>query len=187
MKVAAAILAAGASKRLGQPKQLVELGGELLLERAVRVACEAGCDPVIVVLGANAERIRQLCPMPGTEVLLNPAHETGMASSIHAAVSSLSAEIGGLLLLTCDQPAVTAHHLCKLRAAGEAQPVGSRYVGRIGVPAFFPVAHFGALLRLTGDQGARALLAAAPAIDLPEGELDIDTAEALALARQRFG
>ncbi len=183
MRAAAAILAAGASTRLGEAKQLARLGGETLLERAVRTAVEAGCEPVLVVLGARAEKIRSACDLRGAQIVLNPDWQSGMASSVHAALAALPAEGDGLVLLACDQPAVTAEHLRRLMAAGGENAVGSRYAGRTGVPAYFPAILFGELARLSGDQGARSLLSQSPAIDLPGGELDVDTAEDLARAQ----
>src|SRR5205823_6575293 len=84
---AAVILAAGASTRLGQPKQLIVLGGETLLDRAVRVAAEAGCWPVVVVLGADARRVLARCPLRSAAVLVNPWWQEGMASSLRLGVA----------------------------------------------------------------------------------------------------
>ncbi|HMH11874.1 MAG TPA: nucleotidyltransferase family protein, partial [Edaphobacter sp.] len=113
MSVAAVVLAAGSSSRLGEPKQLVRLGGENLLERAVRVACEAGCAPVVVVLGAGAEMIRSQCSMGDARVLVNEGWEEGMASSIRLGMGILE-DVEGVVLMTCDQPAVTVGHLSRL-------------------------------------------------------------------------
>ncbi len=187
MSVAAAILAAGASRRLGQAKQLARLGAETLLERAVRVAVEAGCEPVLLVLGARAEEILAACELDGARVVINADWESGMASSIHAALASLPAGVGGLVLMTCDQPAITAEHLRRLMDAAGVHATGSRYAGRIGVPAYFPADAFQALAGLKGDEGARSLLSQGPALDLPGGELDVDTAADLAQAQLRFG
>ena len=71
MRVGAVILAAGASRRLGEPKQLLVLGGETLLERAVRVARTAGCSPVVVVLGAFGEVIQKGCQLDDVVVVVN--------------------------------------------------------------------------------------------------------------------
>ncbi len=181
---AAVILAAGASTRLGEPKQLVVLAGETLLERAVRIARDAGCRPVVAVLGAEAARIQERCALSGAEVLVNEAWPEGMASSIRVGVGALGGG-DGALLMTCDQPAVTAEHLRALIANGEV--TASAYSGRRGVPAYFPAASFPALLELRGDAGARELLRSAAAVELPGGELDVDTAAARAEAERLFG
>ncbi len=187
MKVAAVVLAAGASTRLGEAKQLVMLGGERLLERAVRVAGEAGLEPAIVVLGARAEEIQAACALGGATVVLNESWTEGMASSVRAGIAVTGVEVDGYVLMTCDQPAVTAEHVRRLCALEAGETVASRYLGKLGVPAFFPASRRGELVALRGDAGARSLLIGARAIELAGGELDVDTPESLAEARQRFG
>jgi CTP:molybdopterin cytidylyltransferase MocA len=185
---AAVVLAAGASTRLGEPKQLVTIAGETLLERAVRTAREAGCDPVVVVLGADAERIQIQCDLSDAVVAINDEWSEGMAASIRVGVRTLGAvakNAGGVVLMTCDQPAVTAAHLRALMKTGEA--MASAYAGRRGVPAYFPKTAFAQLMELRGDMGARELLREAAEVELSHGELDVDTAEDLAQARELFG
>jgi CTP:molybdopterin cytidylyltransferase MocA len=87
--------------------------------------------------------------------------------------------------MTCDQPAVTVEHLRLLMMRQEVK--ASRYAGRNGVPAYFPKKYFKELMALTGDAGARTLLAEARAEDLAHGELDIDTVDDLAAAERMFG
>ncbi|HEY4382234.1 MAG TPA: nucleotidyltransferase family protein [Acidobacteriaceae bacterium] len=181
---AAILLAAGASTRLGEPKQLAMLGSETLLERSVRVAREAGFVPVVVVLGAAAEQIRERCDFGGAAVVVNEAWEEGMASSIRAGLRAVPAAVVGALVMTCDQPAVTAEHLRALASAGEV--TASTYAGRRGVPAYFPAALFRELVELRGDAGARELLLAAATVELAGGELDVDTAADLAEAVRRY-
>jgi CTP:molybdopterin cytidylyltransferase MocA len=189
---AAIILAAGASIRLGEPKQLVTLNGETLLARSLRIAREAGCSPILVVLGADADRIRAACALPHAHIVVNKEWREGMATSIRVGIEALrnfsqtqtSKAPTGLILMTCDQPAVTPDHLRALAASGDI--TASEYAGRRGVPAYFPASAFAALAQLTGDSGARDLLRDARAIPLPLGELDIDTPEALAEAQRLF-
>lgn len=184
--VPAIILAAGASTRLGRPKQLERLRGERLLERAVRLAVGAGLTPT-VVLGCAAELIERECALPRGCVLLNPDWRSGMASSVRAGLAALPPDVPGALLMTCDQPGVTAMHLRQLVAQGLANRcvVGSAYAGKRGVPAWFPAEVFPRMMQLVGDTGARELLGTGTAIDLEGGELDVDTEEALARARLR--
>jgi molybdenum cofactor cytidylyltransferase len=186
MKSAAAvILAAGASVRLGQPKQLASLAGERLLDRAIRIAKHARCHPVVVVLGANAAQIRRECSFASTLVVMNEAWSEGMATSIRIGVAAL-AETGSTILMTCDQPAVTSGHLRQLIELCEAAPIASSYAGRHGVPACFPASCLTALMQLEGDAGARRMLESALSVELPGGELDIDTPAALATARELY-
>jgi molybdenum cofactor cytidylyltransferase len=185
MTVAAIVLAAGASRRLGQPKQLLLMDGETLLARVLRMANEAGAAPVFAVLGAYSERIGATLPAEIATSILNRNWETGLASSIHAGLLALeehAPQASGVLILGCDQPRLTAEHLAALlRAFNEQnQPVivASAYAGVLGIPAVFPRAVFAELLALNGDQGARRLLKqpTSPLISLPfvGGEVDID-------------
>ena len=139
--VAAIVLAAGASRRLGQPKQLLMLGGETLLERAVRLVSEAGAAPVFVVLGAYHERIHEATPIGDAKIVINDRWKQGIATSIHAALGGLDAaapDAKGALILSCDQPLLTAAHLRALIEifAAQAEPslVASAYAGVVGIP-----------------------------------------------------
>ena len=204
--VAVVVLAAGASRRLGEAKQLVEVGGERLLERAVRVAVEAALGPVVVVLGAAAERVAGECDLRRAWVVVNSGWEEGMASSVRAGVELVAGmpEIGGVVLMTCDMPEVMAGHLRALLGTSDlggsdaahdgattatlrgGTVVGSGYGGRLGVPAYFPREEFRALMALRGDAGARELLRGARHVELAGGEVDVDTVEDLARARGRL-
>lgn len=184
MKIAAVILAAGESSRLGRPKQDVVLNGETLLRRVVRVATEAGLSPVFVVV-RDAKYVEPL-QSAGATVLLNPRAFEGMATSIQLGVQRTKAEgADGVVLLTCDQPAVTAVHLQRLIE----QPgvvCGSAYAERVGVPAYFPESAFEALQMLQGDTGARSLLVEAKAVPLKALSIDIDTEEDFRAAQILF-
>ncbi|WP_419804926.1 nucleotidyltransferase family protein [Terriglobus sp.] len=177
----AVILAAGASTRLGQPKQLLQFGGETLVERMVRIAHEAGAQTVFAVLGANYQPIfRVLQPyQPELRVLLNQRWAEGMGTSIAlAAAAAERHNVDDLLVLTCDQVAVTPGHLRELVAASHREHVvASTYSSRRGVPALFPEFSFHALQHLSGDRGARDLLQHDDVLQLPlpGGEIDIDT------------
>ncbi len=183
--LAALVLAAGASTRLGQPKQLVTLHGETLVGRTVRLAREAGAETVFVVVGASFQPVVDALSLlqPAVRVLLNRRWHKGMSTSI--AMGAHAAERGGahdLLVLACDQVHVSAHHLLALRAASRREHVvASAYADRRGIPALFPEFSFHALQQLTGDRGARDLLAQEDilAIPLEGGEFDIDTPDDL--------
>jgi molybdenum cofactor cytidylyltransferase len=191
MSIAAIVLAAGPSRRLGQPKQLVALAGEALLQRALRLAKEAGAAPVLAVLGANFAPICAAISFDEAIPVFNEQWEQGMSTSIHAGFQELDArapEAQGAMILACDQPRLTAKHLRALLEAFQSQPapsiVVSSYAGVHGIPAVFPRQSFSALLALRGDKGARALLAepAFPLVAVPfaGGEVDIDLPSDLA-------
>ena len=187
MPTPALILAAGASTRLGHPKQLALLNGEPLLTRALRTAQEAGLSPILIVLGANAPQIQTTCQLKAGQVIENKNWQQGMSTSLIAGIQALG-PFPGVVLMTCDQPAVTAGHLRKLTEHGTetGQAIASSYGERHGVPAYFPGTRFAEVLLLTGDAGAKSLLASAISIPLVLGELDIDTPDALQQARKIF-
>lgn len=183
MDVGAVILAAGSSSRMGSPKQTLQFRGESLLRRAARAALGAGCRPVVVVTGANAELSRgELAGLDVREVL-NIVWETGMASSVRAGVEALAgADVDAVVLMLCDQPHVTSEVISDLVAAHRAtgRPVvASTYGGGFGVPALFGRALFAELARLEGAAGARQVIkrhaSEAYFLPFPSGEVDVDT------------
>ena len=168
--VAAVVLAAGGGRRYGMPKALVEYEGSLLVERAVRTA-RAVCDPVLVVLGAQAVDVWQRADLDGATVLANADWETGMASSLRTGLEGLRGWPGGgrggqqidaALLLLVDMPGMTAEAL--RRVADEAAPDAlavATYDGVRGHPVLIGRAHWaGVIETATGDEGARRYLAA---------------------------
>lgn len=189
------ILAAGASRRLGSPKQSTRVGAQSLLENAVSAALTTpGVWPVIVVLGASAPAFRTLLAPHPVIITENPAWEEGLASSLRAGLDTaltFARECAAVIFAVCDQPALNAatfQALLDRYAAGEASAVAARYDGHPGTPALLQRQHFGQLAHLTGDEGARQLLLKLPAtalalVDCPALALDIDTVEDLARAR----
>lgn len=187
MSIAAIVLAAGASRRLGQPKQTICLGPETLLERAVRLAHLAGLIPVYAVVARDGELPLPL-PLHATMVI-NPNAAEGIASSIRTGILAADcAGTEGAVILACDQPAVTSRHLRELirNNCGGEKIVASSYAERKGIPAFFPASSFDRLLTLRGDTGARELIADATAVPLLHGEIDIDTVEDLVRAQALY-
>lgn len=184
MSIAAVVLAAGASTRLGRPKQSLQINRESLVERAVRVAFEAGLSPVIAILRDN--ELIEMVQKQGALALLNRRSYEGMASSIRCGVGAAQRlDASGIVVMTCDQPGVTADHLraLTLDAVGVT---GSGYAGRTGVPAYFPASSFDDLLALQGDTGARELLRGATSIQNEALNLDIDTEEDFHKAQTLF-
>ena len=178
------LLAAGASSRLGYPKQLLLVDGETLLHRSARIAIAVGVQSLYVVLGYAANEVRPaLLDLPAT-VLINEDWRSGMASSLKAGLQALSSDTTHALVLVCDQVGLSIDQLNKLLAAGCAYPqniVASSYQGKNGVPAIFPVDCFHALKAIDGDRGARDLLQSHSDRVIPvpfdQGSLDIDTSE----------
>lgn len=185
MKIAALVLAAGASQRLGRPKQNVVLGGQTLLQRTVTIAQEAGLSPIIVVARQGSE-YSALVASPEIIIAANQNADEGIASSIRCGVAeALRQAAEGIVILACDQPALRADHLRAL-ISDPQRVTGSAYANAVGVPAYFPKKLFTSLLQLRGDKGARALLKDAYAIKAEELNLDIDTEQDLHLAQTLF-
>ena len=176
-------MAAGFSRRLGRPKQTVEISGETLLRRAARVALHAGLKPVIAVLPAQTDFSYTLKGLDCT-IVLNDEAEEGLASSIRAGVRAVQAirDVTGVVIMTCDQVGTRAEHLQALCSVPDRM-TGSAYAERVGVPAYFPSESFHDLLALRGDAGARDLLRSAHAIQAEELALDIDTEGDVARAK----
>jgi molybdenum cofactor cytidylyltransferase len=180
MSVAAVVLAAGASRRLGRPKQNVVIAGETLLQRAIRLSGEASLSPIIVVCRTNEDT---LGPDWAVTIAINHEADEGLASSIRCGIALASNHnAAGAVILPCDQPTLRADHLRAL-VEDESRITGSAYAGSIGVPAYFPATSFPLLLQLHGDTGARALLIDAHAIVAEDLSLDVDTEHDLAAAR----
>jgi molybdenum cofactor cytidylyltransferase len=168
---------------MGSPKQTLRFRGESLLRRAALAALGAGCRPVIVVTGANAELSRG--ELRGLDVLevVNALWETGMASSVRAGVRALAGtDADAAVLMLCDQPHVTAEVISGLVAAHRASGssvVASTYGGGFGVPAVFGRALFAELARLEGAAGAKQVIkrhaTGAHFLPFPAGEVDVDT------------
>lgn len=188
LRVGVVVLAAGASRRMGRPKQLLSIGSKSLLEHAVDAALGSGAWPVVVVLGANASEIRPVLARRPVLVAENATWNEGMASSLRAGLTLMNAfspRIDAVIFALCDQPALSPAMVDRFIAAQQSSGrtvVAARYNGHLGAPALFTRPHFDALNALVGDEGARKLIATLPsgevaAIDLPELAHDLDTPE----------
>lgn len=185
-RAAALILAAGASTRMGRPKQLLDWGGRPLVRAAAETALAARLDPLLVVVGgARVEVEAALAGLP-LMIVANPDYASGQSSSLRVGIGALGPDAGAVVVLLGDQPFVTAAIVARLVAewrASAAPIVAPIYAGQRGNPVLFARALFPELLAIQGDQGARAVLAADRArIHLVEFEdprplADIDTLE----------
>ena len=181
------VLAAGEGSRLGTPKALVEVGGELLVDRSVRTARSAGCDPVVVVVGARAFDVLRTAVLDGAVVLVNDDWADGMGSSLRVGLRALS-ELGATaaVVLLVDQPRVTADVVRRVASAPPAPAVAASYDGRPGNPVRLDAIIWPDVCALAvGDVGARAWMRAHPdgvqvvACDDLGSDDDIDTVDDL--------
>lgn len=181
------ILAAGASTRMGQPKQLLRVGSESLIQRVLRTALATVFRPVVVVLGANREKIEPELEAFPVHKVVNETWSNGMGSSISAGLRYLLQEtpaLDAVIILVGDQPLLSTQVLLDLHQLAQTQQaplVVSHYVHTMGVPALFTRALFPALIALEGTIGAKALIQKyrnqAAILEFPEGGLDLDTPE----------
>lgn len=191
-RIGAVVLAAGASSRMGSPKQLLEYDRQPLVRRAALAAKAAGSSPVVVVLGANAAIIAPvLADLDWVTVVVNDDWHIGLASSLAKGIGALRQAVAcdAVLVTLADQPLVDALALGRLVAEFDATHpvVASAYGKAVGVPAVFAREYLDDLLRLTGDSGAGPWLRDHPElvtrVSLDAAALDIDTpADAARLA-----
>ena len=185
--VGCAILAAGASRRLGRPKQLVQFRGNELVRHLALQALGSKADHLAVIVGASAEQVVPAVGELPLNCVVNLGWREGIASSIRCAAHwAAQKNLDALILMTCDQPHLEAAHLDRLVAEHEtgATQVASRYADVVGVPALFSATVFRRLFALNGDAGAAALLREDPhtrSVEWPAGQIDLDTTRDLAL------
>ncbi|MDQ3635736.1 MAG: nucleotidyltransferase family protein [Acidobacteriota bacterium] len=179
------ILAAGASTRFGKPKQLLEFEKQTLLERIAENALETGSE-IIVVLGANAEKIGESVENLSVEIVVNEDWQSGMSSSLVEGLRKMieiKNNLQAVIILLCDQPFIDENTILKLIEAQKSTNqmiVASRYAETIGVPALFRRDVFDELLDLNKEIGAKSIIEKYAETDLatisvPEAEFDIDT------------
>jgi CTP:molybdopterin cytidylyltransferase MocA len=185
-QVAGLLLAAGGGRRLGgRPKALLEHRGHLLVEHAAEALRAAGCTPVHVVLGAQADGVRKRADLPGCVLVDNSEWTEGMGSSLRAGLTSLRGTGARAALVSLvDQPGIGPEAMARVLAAytSEESLAAASYEGRRGHPVLFGAAHWtGVAAAAVGDRGARDYLKAhGDAITLVEcGDVgqpyDIDT------------
>lgn len=189
-RVAGVLLAAGAGRRFGAPKALVDYNGEMLVERAARVLAEGGCDPVVVILGAAGDEVARRALLGDAMVVTNPNWPTGMGSSLRVALNTLAHttqadDVHAALVLPVDMPGVSPEAVRRVAAhGGRSALAAATHDGRRSHPVLLGRDHWaGAVDVSTGDAGARRYLnehavALVPCDDVSKG-FDIDRPEDL--------
>ena len=181
--IAAVVLAAGLSRRMGQAKLLMPVGGRAIVRYVVESVLAGGVDLVWVVTGPDVEPIEAALAGLEAQIAVNPAPEEGQASSLRAGIAALPASVDAVLIALGDQPSLAPSIIPALLAARRTSPkliVAPRYRDGQGNPVLFKREIFPELLRLTGDQGARPIIQKEPArvewveLDLPMPP-DVDT------------
>jgi molybdenum cofactor cytidylyltransferase len=194
-RIAAIVLAAGRSTRMGAAnKLLADVGGKPMVRHAVEAALASQAHPVLVVTGHEADDVRAALAGLGVTFVANPDFAQGLSSSLKAGIRAVPTDATGALVLLGDMPRINAAHLDTMIAAC-ASPAGAAIVvpvheGQRGNPVLWPADLFGDMLALEGDAGARSLLAQHPdcvrEIDLGTDAvlMDVDTPDALAQTRK---
>jgi molybdenum cofactor cytidylyltransferase len=187
------LLAAGGSRRLGRPKQLVLFEGKTLLRRSAEVLSGSRCDTVVVVLGAELESsMAEIIDLPVC-VCINDKWQEGMSTSIKTGLAELlkiEPNLAAVLISLCDQPNICTdmidRFILKFRVSDQQKIIASQYSGLLGVPALFSSQLFPQLLELRGDKGARELIRKVNdvfSIELEAATFDIDVNDDLPMPR----
>jgi molybdenum cofactor cytidylyltransferase len=181
--IAGIVLAAGLSRRMGQSKVLMKVGGRAIIRYVVESVLAGGVDSVWVVTGPDVAPIEAGLAGLEVQIAVNPAPEAGQAGSVRAGIAALPPSVDAALIALGDQPLLAPSIIPALLAARRTSPkliVAPRYRDGQGNPVVFKREIFPELLRLTGDQGARPIIQKEPArvewveLDLPMPP-DVDT------------
>jgi molybdenum cofactor cytidylyltransferase len=185
-RIAGVILAAGSSSRLGEPKQLLNLGGQPVIAHTVAAVRQTSLAPLFIVLGHAADEMKLRVDLSGVQPIHNPDYATGQSSSVRVALDALQPDIEAVVFILGDQPLVEPVVIDRLAAAfqeTEAPIVQPNYREGRGNPILIARELFKELAQITGDTGARPLLQrhrdAVQLVDVTEFERpdDIDTRE----------
>ena len=171
--VTGVVLAAGSSRRLGQPKQLLPFRDSTLLGETLRVARGCGFDQLIVTLGGAAEQVQQSVSLDGLQTVTVDDTGSGCSASLRAALGHVAPDSQGIVLLLGDQPGVSVSSVHRLIARGADRPVAvCRYTNGIGHPFWFGRAVFEDILPLHGDKAVWKLIEGGR---WEVAEVDVDT------------
>ncbi len=189
--IAAVVLAAGRSTRMGRPKLQLEIAGRAVIHHVVDHVRQSRCDRIVVVVGDAADGVVRDVRGPGVQIVVNERHREGMGTSIAAGISALPPECEAAVVVLGDQPRVTAASLDALidayRTTGKPI-VASRYGAVIGAPTLIGRALFDEARRIIGDVGGRWLIDRHPDLVAevplsPDLAVDLDTPEEFARVR----
>lgn len=197
--IAGIVLAAGMSKRLGRPKQLLQIGGEFIINRVVDAALNSHLDTVRVVLGHCHNEIRAAMgnrlKAPRLDLVINHDYRQGLSRSLNCGLRAIRSDYAACMFLPADQPLLDAGTInllierFRLSGRGICVPLCR---GQRKTPTLFSRRYYDRLLRITGDTGARAIIAERPEevlfveIDRPDTFQDVDTPEDLARIESLF-
>lgn len=159
--IAAVVLAAGRSTRLGRPKQLLSLGDKPLLAYVLRRVRQASVDRRSIVLGHASDEIEQAVDLSGFEILRNPHHRDGQSTSVRTAVERLRDEVSAIIFVLGDQPLLASAVIDQIADSYRESPakiIQPRFAEGPGNPVLIDHALFDELSQLTGDTGARPIL-----------------------------
>ncbi len=165
MRSTGLVLAAGSSRRMGSPKQLLVVRGKPLLELVVGQVCDSGVDDVVVVLGAAFDEIQNRVDLGRARVVVNPDYAAGMASSLKAGLASLEAGVDRAVVILGDQPDVDSKLLNRLLDLQESSGLPAAaldFNGLLHPPVVVKRELWGDLMSLEGDVGCRAVIRARP-------------------------
>jgi len=184
--ISAILLAAGESKRMGRPKQLMPWHQGTILERAIDNLLESAVSEVVVVVGYQAEEVVKVITTRPVAVAVNPDYEQGMSTSIAAGLRLIDNRAGAVMLALGDQPLIDSRTINRLLDEFHSHDKGialPAYQGRRGHPVIFAIKYKAELLKLTGDAGGRQIIKDHPddilevAVDSAGVITDIDTGD----------
>jgi molybdenum cofactor cytidylyltransferase len=161
-RVTGVVLAAGGSRRLGTPKQLLPYRDTTVLGATLGVARSAAFDQLIVTLGGAAQAVRDAVPLDGADVVTVEGFGAGCSASLRVALTRVHPQAAGIVLMVGDQPCVEPAALRRMVQHGRVAPAGAvmvcRYADGIGHPFWFSRGVFGELHQLHGDKGVWKLI-----------------------------